>query len=169
MIEIEKFLGKKVRLPEDRNYETRQGLWAKLEDSEIVFGLSEPKLVLVGGLNDIDWLVAEEESVEQGDEVIFAITDKILYLDCPVSGLISLNKDIKQDLTQLVQDPYSKGWLFKVRPNNDANNEIQKFNTAQQYLETLKDSEGFRNPEGIKGGVSEICKAVYSGIRSQKI
>jgi len=37
------------------------------------------------------------------------------------------------------------------------------------YLQSLQGSEGFKNPEGLKGGVSGICKAVYSGIRMQKI
>jgi hypothetical protein len=37
------------------------------------------------------------------------------------------------------------------------------------YLKNLQNSEGFKNPEGLKGGVSGVCKAVYSGIRMQKI
>jgi hypothetical protein len=39
---------------------------------------------------------------------------------------------------------------------------------AQTYINSLKGTEGFKNPEGLKGGVSGICKAVYSGIREQK-
>jgi hypothetical protein len=37
------------------------------------------------------------------------------------------------------------------------------------YIERLKESDGCKNPEGLKGGVSGMCKAVYSGIRTQKI
>jgi hypothetical protein len=40
---------------------------------------------------------------------------------------------------------------------------------AQNYEEALKNLEGFKNPEGLQGGVSGICIAVYSGIREQKI
>jgi hypothetical protein len=40
---------------------------------------------------------------------------------------------------------------------------------AQGYAECLKGTDGLKNPEGIKGGVSGICKAVYSGISGQKI
>jgi len=37
------------------------------------------------------------------------------------------------------------------------------------YLQSLKATDGYKNPEGRKGGVSGICKAVYSGIREQKM
>lgn len=169
MLRIEKFLGKEIKIPEDRVYNSRQGLWAKLEESEIVFGLTEPAIVLVGGLNDLDWLATDGEEVEEGDEIIFAITSKILYLDSPVSGTITLNYKLKQELGQLFQITYGKGWLFKVQPQEEARQVMQKFISAEEYLEDLKHTEGFKNPEGIKGGVSEICKAVYSGIREQKI
>jgi len=46
---------------------------------------------------------------------------------------------------------------------------IQAFGDVQQYLNSLQRTEGFKNPEGLKGGVSGICKAVYTGIREQKI
>jgi hypothetical protein len=62
-----------------------------------------------------------------------------------------------------------KGWLFKIQPKEDAEQVMQRFISAKEYLEDLKHTEGFKNPEGVMGGVSEICKAVYSGIRQQKI
>ena len=36
------------------------------------------------------------------------------------------------------------------------------------YLASLKKTDGFKNPDGVIGGVSGICKAVYAGIRDQK-
>lgn len=46
---------------------------------------------------------------------------------------------------------------------------LNQFSTAADYAQSLKTSEGLMNPEGIKGGVSGMCKAVYGGIRSQRI
>ena len=42
-------------------------------------------------------------------------------------------------------------------------------NSAEEYAESLGTTEGARNPEGLKGGVSGICKAVYTGIGEQKL
>lgn len=169
MAVIEKFLGQRVEIPEDRKYYTKQGLWVKPVDDDMVFGFTEPALVLAGGVNDLDWLVGENASVNQGQDVVFVITGKILYIDTPLQGIFSFNPDLKQNLSLTSHDPYGKGWLFRINPDAGLAEAGQDFADAQEYVECLKTSEGFKNPEGIKGGVSGICKAVYSGIREQKI
>lgn len=166
---IEKFLGKRVEIPEDRRYHVKQGLWAKPENQEFVFGLTEPALVLIGGVNDIDWLVQEGKTVMEREDVVFAITGKIMYLHTPVKGAIQFNPEIKQNSSVVGNDPYDNGWLFKIRPDTALESILGSFADAHEYIESLKGSEGCKNPEGLKGGVSGICKAVYSGIREQKI
>lgn len=168
MAVIEKFLGQRVEIPEDRRYYPKQGLWAKTEDETLVFGFTEPALVLAGGVNDLDWLVGENVSVMPGQDVVFVITGKILYLDTPLQGIISFNPEVKQNRSLAKEDPYGKGWLFRIKPDTDMAKAGQTAMDAQGYTESLKGSEGFKNPEGLKGGVSGICKAVYSGIREQK-
>ena len=168
MAVIEKFLGRRVEIPEDRKYYAKQGLWASFQEDEVVFGFTEPALVLAGGVNDLDWLVSEKTLVQQGQDVVFVITGKILYLDSPLQGTILFNPDIKQNLSLAMEDPYARGWLFRIKPEGELEDSSQTAMDARQYLESLKASEGFKNPEGLKGGVSGICKAVYSGIREQK-
>ena len=169
MAVIEKFLGKQVKIPEDRKYYATQGLWAKSEDNELKFGLTEPALVLTGGINDLDWLVNEDASVEQGQEVVFMITAKILYIHTPFKGIIFFNQDVKQNPSLATQDPYGNGWLFNLRLAAGQTDAWQTLASPQEYIQRLKGTEGFKNPEGLKGGVSGICKAVYSGFRDQKI
>jgi glycine cleavage system H protein len=169
MAVIEKFLGQRVEIPEDRKYYPKQGLWAKPENDDMVFGFTEPALVLAGGVNDLDWLVGENESVKQGQEVVFVITGKILYIDTPLQGIVFFNPELKQNLSLTSQDPYGKGWLFRIKPDDGMDEAGKGFADAKEYEECLKGSEGFKNPEGLKGGVSGICKAVYSGIREQKL
>ena len=168
MAVIEKFLGQRVEIPEDRKYYSKQGLWAKPEDNDMVFGFTEPALVLAGGVNDLDWLVSGNTSVEQGQDVVFVITGKILYLDTPLQGIISFNPEVKQNLSLAMEDPYGQGWLFRIKPHIGLAETGPTAMDAQDYTESLKGTDGFKNPEGLKGGVSGICKAVYSGIREQK-
>jgi glycine cleavage system H lipoate-binding protein len=63
---IDKFLAKRVQIPEDRRYYPEQGLWAKSDEKWIIVGLTEPALVLAGGLTNLEWLVTEGQSIEQG-------------------------------------------------------------------------------------------------------
>jgi glycine cleavage system H protein len=166
---IEKFLGKRIEIPEDRRYYTKNGLWAKSDGWGIVFGLSEPALVLMGGLKDLDWLVKEGQPVKEGESVIFAITGKILYIDSPIAGIVYFNPEIKQSTSLTLEDSYGKGWLFRIEPEEEVEKILHQFADADTYIESLKGTEGFKNPEGLKGGVSGICKAVYTGIRDQEL
>ncbi|MCG6879111.1 MAG: hypothetical protein LJE96_08210 [Deltaproteobacteria bacterium] len=169
MIIIEKFLGKRLEIPEDRRFYTRQGLWAKQDKNHIAFGLTEPALILSGGFKGLDWLVTEDQMVEQGATVVFAITGKILYIDTPIKGNIHFNSEIKQLPELVMNDPYNLGWLFKIEPAEEIGGSYQQLSEASAYVESLKSSEGLKNPDGLKGGVSGMCKAVYSGIGEQKV
>lgn len=168
MAEIERFLGQRVEIPEDRRYHSKQGLWASAQGHDIAFGFTRPALVLAGGVNDLDWLVDDEESVQAGQDVVFVITGKILYISSPLAGVIFFNPEAKKSPSLVSDDPYESGWLFRIKPSADKKDVRQTLDDAQVYIQSLRGTEGFKNPEGLKGGVSGICKAVYSGIRKQK-
>jgi len=68
-----------------------------------------------------------------------------------------------------LSDPYEKGWLFKLTVGAEGAKEFDRLAHALEYAENLRTSEGYKNPEGVKGGVSGICKAVYTGIGEQKL
>jgi glycine cleavage system H lipoate-binding protein len=169
MATIEKFLGKRVEVPQDRRYHVKQGLWAKKADNAIVFGFSQPALILMGGIKDIDWLVEDGANVISGDSIVFAITGKILYIDAPIGGRIRYNKANQEELTQISDDPYGQGWLFMIHPQGNIEEAYMSMTSPENYLKSLQTTEGLKNPEGLKGGVSGICKAVYTGIGDQKL
>lgn len=169
MAVIEKFLGKQVEIPEDRRYDVKQGLWAKSDEDAIVFGFSQPALVLSGGIKDIDWLVDENQSVRKSEAILFAITGKIMYIESPVAGGIIFNKIVKENISLITNDPYGEGWLFRIRPDGGLDGTYETLPVPREYLDKLSLSEGLKNPQGLKGGVSGICKAVYTGIGEQKI
>jgi glycine cleavage system H protein len=169
MAYIDKFLGRRVEVPDGLMYHPQQGLWAQSQEGELVLGLTAPALVLMGGLNDLDWLVSPGETVEHDQTVIFAITAKISYLNTPVDGVIDFNPLTKQSPDLVSEFPYETGWLFKIRPETESPICLNSLVSADEYIQFLKETEGFKNPEGLKGGVSGICKAVYSGISRQKI
>lgn len=168
MVFIEKFLGQQVTIPDDRFYASKIGLWAKATSKDIIFGLTEPALVLSGGVNSLDWLVDNGQSVNIDESVICMITGKILYIETPVGGSIVFNEAVKDSPSRILEDPYGKGWIFTITPNGNPQSAMAHLSDEPAYLKSLEQTEGFKNPEGIVGGVSGICKAVYSGIREQK-
>jgi glycine cleavage system H lipoate-binding protein len=66
---IEKFLGQTVCIPDELRYDVKQGLWVKKEGADAILGLTEPALVLNGGINDFDWLVTEGADVSENQDV----------------------------------------------------------------------------------------------------
>jgi glycine cleavage system H protein len=170
MAVIEKFLGKTVEIPEDRHYAVKQNLWGRQADQAIWFGLTQPGLVLLGGIKTIDWLLEDGQPAQPGDSVAFTITGKILYIDTPVGGNIFYNQRLRENPACVNEDPYGTGWLFRVELKSGTDQAYhQSLVPFQQYLDSLHASEGFKNPEGLKGGVSGVCKAVYYSIGQQKI
>ncbi len=168
MIIFERFLGRRAELPEDRRYSVRQGLWAKQDDHHVTVGLSEPALILAGGLKSVEWLVNEGQSVEQEETVIFAITREILYIDAPLSGRIHFNPSVKNGPEFIMQHPYDGGWLFRLIGNERTDVDFQRLAGAWTYAEILKSSDGCKNPKGLKGGGPGVREAIYNGIGEQK-
>ena len=81
MAVIEKFLGRQVTLPDNLRYFVKQGLWARLDKSAITFGFSEPALTLSGGIQDLNFLAEDGETVDQGQSY---------FLRLPASSFISI-------------------------------------------------------------------------------
>jgi glycine cleavage system H lipoate-binding protein len=169
MTMIEKFLGQCVDIPDHLHYDIKQGLWAKAVDDTLVFGFTQPAIVLSGGIKDMDPLVDENHKVSRGQSILFVITGKILYLEAPADGVIHFNKPVVDDPSGIAADPYDKGWLFSIKTEQSADQLLEDLASAADYFRSLHNSEGLKNPEGLKGGVSGICKAVYTGIGGQKI
>jgi glycine cleavage system H lipoate-binding protein len=168
MVVIEKFLGQRVTIPEDRLYVPKTGLWALAASQDIILGLTEPALVLAGGVNSLDWLVDNRQSVKSDESVICMITGKILFIETPIGGSIGFNQAVKNDPTRILEDPYGEGWMFSITPGGNPHSEMTQLSNGSGYLKSLMQTDGFKNPDGVIGGVSGICKAVYSGIREQK-
>ncbi|GAB4255550.1 MAG: hypothetical protein Kow0092_00710 [Deferrisomatales bacterium] len=162
---IERFLGKAVRVPEDRRYDPRQGLWVRQEGKDLVFGWTEPAVALAGGIRQVEWLATEGDAVRAGEAIVFAITGKIVYLDAPVDGALSFNRALQGRPALAEEDPYGEAWLFRIRPAGDPEAAYRRFQDASAYVRSLEGTEGRKNPEGVKGRNTGMCKAVYRGIR----
>ena len=169
MIVVEKFLGQRVEIFDDRHYDTAQGLWGRIADQAIEFGLAQPSLVLFGNVTSIDWLADENEMVSAGQPVALAIAGKPRYIDTPVTGALSVNQTLPENPGQIADDPYGSGWIFRIKPADGIDVACGALAKPEDYLEKLKGTEGFKNPEGIEGGVSGLCQAGDGSIQQERV
>jgi glycine cleavage system H protein len=165
-IRVESFLGREIMIPEDRLYDTNEGLWMKEEDPDrVAVGITEPTLLMAGAVREVEMLVEDGSHVEAGDTVVLTLTSKLKYLEVPISGTVVHCQYGKDFAKEVEERPYQTP-LFYIITDKE---QMQRLATAAQYAESLRTSEGARNPGGHKGGVSPTCKAVYMGIGEQKL
>jgi glycine cleavage system H protein len=94
--------------------------WASIMRTGLVkIGLDDMMQKLVGPIDGIQ-LKRVGDKIKQGEPVI-AIRqgNRTMALVAPVDGVVSaLNNEVVKDTSLLKQDPYTRGWLYQVKPTN---------------------------------------------------
>jgi CheY-like chemotaxis protein/glycine cleavage system H lipoate-binding protein len=93
--------------------------WAKVEDDGIVrIGIHDVYLATIQSLSSIEF-PHENEIVNQG-EVCLKMTDgngNVHRIWSPASGIvISVNRELEKDYSQVMKDPYRSGWMLLIDP-----------------------------------------------------
>ena len=106
--------------------------WIRVEGDIAYVGISDYAQEQLGDIVFVD-ITTEGETLEKGEvfgtiEVVKTISDLFL----PVAGEVLEQNEALADNPELVnQDPYGKGWLVKIKPN-DAN-DINDLMDAEAY------------------------------------
>lgn len=109
--------------------------WAKIEDGNIVVGITD---FAVKELQDLVFITLPKPGtrVERGKrfgeiESVKAVVD----LFSPVNGtVVAVNDALERDLAILSNDPFGAGWMIKVKPDAP---------TPQEALAGLMDAEAY--------------------------
>lgn len=127
-------------LPADVRY-TQDHEWAKVESEEVIcVGITDYAQEQLGDITFVE-LPEVGDSFAQGDEFgTLESTKAVSELFLPLGGeVIEVNATL-EDSPQLVnQDPYQKGWIAKIKPDNKS--EMDDLLDREDYLEMLKGLE----------------------------
>ena len=120
-----------MNFPNNVKY-TEEHEWIRVEGDIAYVGISDYAQEQLGDIFFVD-ITTEGETLEKGEvfgtiEVVKTISDLFL----PVAGEVLEQNEALADNPELVnQDPYGKGWLVKIKPN-DAN-DINDLMDAEAY------------------------------------
>jgi glycine cleavage system H protein len=105
-------------LPDDLYYH-KEHMWVRLEGNIATVGVTDFYQKLAGEISYIE-LPSEGDEVSADDVVGTVETGKwVGKIYAPLSGIIKeINTEIEDDPTLPNQDPFGKGWLFKIEASN---------------------------------------------------
>jgi glycine cleavage system H protein len=108
-----------LRIPRGLFY-NRNHTWTYLEKSGAAkVGVDDLLLHITGGVS-VDFLRTEGEKIRKGDLIATVSKDnRKLEITSPISGEIQkLNSAVAEKEGLINVDPYGKGWICKVKPEN---------------------------------------------------
>lgn len=105
--------------------------WVRQDDEVVTIGITDHAQCMLGDLVYVE-LPEPEASLEEGQEcAVIESVKAAADIYCPVSGEIVEINEALLDKPQLVnEDPYGKGWLFRLRPFES---KLQDLLSAEEY------------------------------------
>ncbi len=130
--------------PDDRHYLPSHE-WVKSDGDTVVFGITDFAVEELSHGNEDDLVYCDlpepGRKLIQGEtfgeiESVKAVAD----LNSPVGGeVIEVNKTIEDHLQVLAKDPWDKGWLVRVKPDD---NSTEHLLDAAGYEASVGEAEG---------------------------
>ncbi|RLD14477.1 MAG: glycine cleavage system protein GcvH [Caldiserica bacterium] len=113
-------------------YYAKTDEWAKVDGDTVTVGITD---YAQDQLGDIVYVEEAEvgKKVKKGEAVISIESVKTAAdIHAPVSGeIVEANKEVSENPSIINEDPYGKGWLFKIKMEN------------KEDLNDLMDSKGY--------------------------
>lgn len=125
-------------IPKKLKY-SRTHEWVRQDDDVWTVGITHHAQTMLGDLVYVE-LPEPESNVENGHECAVVESVKAAAdVYSPVSGeVIEINELLLENPQLINEDPYGKGWLFRVKPfESDAAQDIEKLLTADQYIKQV--------------------------------
>jgi glycine cleavage system H protein len=121
-------------IPEGLHY-TKTHEWVKLDEELLTIGITDHAQTMLGDLVYVE-LPDLETNFDLGQECALVESVKAAAdVYCPVPGeVIEINAAVMENPQLVNQDPYGKGWLFKVRPFDRAS---LKLLNADEYSKVV--------------------------------
>ncbi|MFY0041292.1 glycine cleavage system protein GcvH [Acinetobacter baumannii] len=106
--------------------------WVKIEGDLVITGITDHAQDELGDLVYVETpeVGSQVTACEQAGVVESVKTASDIH--APVSGtVVEVNTDLEDDPDFVNEDPYGKGWIYKIKPDNIA--DVEKLLTNAEY------------------------------------
>ncbi|ENU4054567.1 TPA: glycine cleavage system protein GcvH [Acinetobacter baumannii] len=106
--------------------------WVKIEGDLVITGITDHAQDELGDLVYVETPEVGSQ-VTAGEQAGVVESVKTAFdIHAPVSGtVVEVNTDLEDDPDFVNEDPYGKGWIYKIKPDNIA--DVEKLLTNAEY------------------------------------
>lgn len=99
---------------------TKNHCWVRDENGEIVVGITDYAQEQLSDLTFIEFLTGVGDHIDADSEIVTLESVKsVNEVYAPVSGeVLAVNEDLVMQPEIINTDPYGKGWLLRIRPDD---------------------------------------------------
>ncbi|HEU5281764.1 MAG TPA: glycine cleavage system protein GcvH [Gammaproteobacteria bacterium] len=121
-------------IPKQYQY-TRSHEWIKKEEDYFLVGITDHAQTMLGDLVYVE-LPEADTHLEYGQECAVVESVKAAAdIYSPLSGeIIEVNENVLDNPALINEDPYGKGWLFRMRPFDQGQGELL---SADEYAKVV--------------------------------
>ena len=107
--------------------------WAKIEGDLVVTGISDHAQDALGDLVYVEVPEVGSHLTAGAQAGVVESVKTASDIHAPVSGtVIEVNTSLEDDPDFIIEDPYGKGWIYKIKPDNIADVEQLLSNTEYE-------------------------------------
>lgn len=121
-------------IPQQLQY-TKTHEWVKRDEEFLTIGITDHAQTMLGDLVYVE-LPEVDANVDSGQECAVVESVKAAAdVYSPVPGeIVEVNEAVIENPQLINQDPYGKGWLFRVRP---LDKQIESLLSADEYIKVV--------------------------------
>ena len=126
-------------IPEDLYYNIEKHVWGKIEsDGTVLMGMTSVAASLAGKLLYITPKKVGQKVVQLKSVATVESGKYVGPVPAPFGGeILEINEDLKADVSSINSDPYGKGWVCKIKPD-DTEADKKNLLTGKEAVEAYK-------------------------------
>jgi len=106
--------------------------WVKIEGNLVITGITDHAQDELGDLVYVETPVVGSQVTAGEQAGVVESVKTASDIHAPVSGtVVEVNADLEDDPDFVNDDPYGKGWIYKIKPDNIA--DVEKLLTNAEY------------------------------------
>ncbi|KAA8731430.1 glycine cleavage system protein GcvH [Acinetobacter qingfengensis] len=107
--------------------------WVRVEGDLIITGISDHAQDALGDLVYVEAPEVGQEVIATEQAGIVESVKTASDIHAPISGIVvEVNTSLEDDPETINEDPYGKGWIYKIKPHNIADVEHLLSNTEYE-------------------------------------